>query len=363
MDDNLSIDALITKVAEDAEAMRTSVREEPRLETREEVVETKTAVAFLNNLASSLEKMADTLPLDEAPVPGEQAKTQDSPIAEHDQNSQVTSGNALKDDERDPVKETQGHLGHEKPKMDPVSPDAPNGVASAPAKTASYLRELQRRKIAEALGYDTNAEAAKDRSAELLNETNQVGYSEPEASSGKLDKNQQAIDDTPRQLAEPEKKDMGQLLNEPMASKKTDSALADAFPSAEPQAQPKIGEDKTAKVSKKVQELKKSQRDVSRALQQTGPTTTKEKGKAIGGLAGLAAGATLGALTRGKAPISKTQRALQGALGAGAGTLAGGALGGAVGKRVGVLKQKTAESDAVIANFLKARQAEMKEGA
>jgi len=420
--ENLSIDALIAKVAAEAEEEMKSEEEKKDEEKKEEKKEDKQdaekTAAFLETLANTLEKLADELPLDDA-VPGEQAKTKDAPIPEHDKKPELTQSNEMKTDERDPVKETQNHLGNPDKPFKPVTPDAPSDATSAPAKTASFLVELQRQKIAEALGYDSNPQAAHDRSAELHNEGTQVGYTEPEASSGKVDKNQQAIDDTARTLAEPEKKDMAALLEEPMQSKKHDKVLAEALPMMEPQAQPKVGSyeeiinalrAKTA--GKKIQEgigavseivtapsqlsaaitrgkakstaekglapeRGKAYTDVERAKL---PTTYKEKGKTTGTGAGALLGAAIGAVAgrRGKALkkggkiVRKGQKVLRsgsnlkallgGAGGAAIGAGAGRVTGTMAGEAADVGRRKVAsEDEVVLANYMRARQTELLE--
>lgn len=358
MDQDITISSLIKAAAEEAAKQEPEEKKEEKKEKSEDKKEEVEKVSYvLTKFADYLEKTADELPLDLAPVPGEQPKTQDKPLAEHDLSAGGAKqpDNEMKTDERDPVKETQGHLGQPQKPFKPVTPDAPAAVINAPAKkVASYLQDLQRTKYADALGYDSNPQAANDRSAELLDEVNQVGYTAPTDSSGKVDSNQQAVDDTKKDLVEPAKKDMKQLLDEPMQSKKTDKVLAEALPVMEPKAEPKIAAKKST-------------------------ATDPQKGKAVGGAAGALGGAGLGAAIGGRGkvmrralreqmqvgrkwkPIGKitskairgSPRLLRGALLAGAGALGGGMLGGALGKRVGksaeAMKKKTASEDLVSA--------------
>lgn len=410
--DNITIDDLIKSAAQEAQnTPMPPKKEEDEEEKKEKKENAEKQASFLETLADSLEKIGEALPLDEAPVPGEQKKTQDKPIPEHDKAPEKGPQNAMKNDERDPVKDTQGHLGHPDPKMEAVTPDPPKDATSAPAKVATILRDLQNQKVAEQLGYDSNPQAAHDRSTELLNEPNQVGHTEPEASSGKVDKNQQVIDETPRDLADQEKKDMAKLVKEPMQSKAHDKVLADAFPNAEPKAKPKIAEylkeaAKQLKSGKKddkrwTEKATSAARDIAyapggmraawikgkgEASAEKGlapervkameaversklPVSREQRGKNIGGVSGAlgggTAGAILGALAgkKGKA-VSRILRGSGGAAAGGAaGTLAGSLAGKYIGRAADYTKRKTASEDISLADVLRARQAQIQEGA
>jgi hypothetical protein len=319
--------------AEDSKEKKEEKKPEMKEEEKKDEVEKISHVLF--NLADMLEKVADELPLDLAPVPGEQPKTQDKPIADHDisDGGKTNPNNTMVNDERDVPKETQEHLGQPKKPFVPVTPDPPAGVTSAPAKkVAAYLQNLQAEKLAAIAGegvpagdsgYDSNPEAAHDRSAELLNEVNQVGMTQASESSGLVDKNQQAIDDTKKDVAAPQKQDMAKLLDEPMQSKKTDKVLADALPMMEPKAEPKV--------ASQTKEAKKKEP----------PTATlAQKGRAVGGGAGFLGGAATG-VAKGKGLVSRaTKGTLYGILGGAAGHTGG----HYAGRALDVAKRKTAAS-------------------
>jgi len=416
------------KDAEKPEYKEEEKKEEKKKDEKPKEEDAEKTAAVLEAFADFLEKVADELPLDLAPVPGEQAKTQDTPLAEHDiSDGGKTVDNEMETDERKPVKETQGHLGQPQPPMKPVTPDAP-GVQSAPAKqegpskTAGILRQMQMAKLSEEgvpagqLGYDSNAQAAHDRSEELLTEPNQVGMTQASESSGKVDKNQQAVDDTPKTLAEGPKKDMAQLLDEPMQSKKHDKVLADALPTMEPQAGPKVAQllarmQKEAKKDPEAKALAKAEKRRKKELYKaekakglkglreakenyrskatwatkhplassvvpfTGSTTSEAKAglKAMGKLkdapwAVRHPGATKALGTLGGATLGAALGGGTGPVGSAVGGLAGGAVGyGAAGLGTSLAAKhqmrkatmgKHASDDHAISNFLRARQLE-----